>query len=279
MFQCFTQAVVASWRSLVGTNDKTSKARKFTYDLHKAIAARDDGEYALAVYYFKEALAYQPYNAWRNWDLAESLQAHKQYTDAIFYYNRVIALDKAKGLTVCAKNLIEDCKKVLYKELESKDNKTLAEEATGEYERAIEQSPNDPDLYFKLGKAQEADKQYDQAIVSYRKAIDLSPGSGIVESEFTRMNIDASLRIGKCFQLQGKLNNAIDTYTKLSDCDIACVEALYERGLCRLEQYEQSNSIYGTNYLAYAKWNFNHILELEPNHAEAKKVLEDIKKY
>lgn len=120
------------------------------------------------------------------------------------------------------------------------------DEAIIEYNKAIELSPNYATFYNNRGAAYHNNKQYDLAIADYNIAIQLDPGKA--STYYDR---------GAAYQNNKQYDLAIADYSKAIELDPNITQAYYNRGLL----YKNK----GQNDLAIA--DFNKVLQLtkDPN--------------
>jgi tetratricopeptide (TPR) repeat protein len=114
--------------------------------------------------------------------------------------------------------------------------------------KAIEETPENPVLYYYRGFCYDKSGDPDKALVDHKKALELNP-------EFLLSLSEA----GKIFAKKSDLNSAVTYYKKAYDLGIKDVLALYNYGVCLINL--------GNN--AEALKVFEKLISLNPNYADA----------
>ncbi len=155
--------------------------------------------------------------------------------------------------------------------------------------KAIEETPENPVIYYYRGFALDKSGDRDKALADYKKSLELDPELILSLGE-----------VGKIYAKKGDLNNAVTYYKKAYELDTRDVLVIYNYGVCLFglgnndealkvyeklltidpnygDAYYQLGLIYmGLNNNAKAKEYLRKFLELEPessNAAVAKEIL------
>jgi tetratricopeptide (TPR) repeat protein len=101
------------------------------------------------------------------------------------------------------------------------------DDAVLDYERAIEVSPDYPDIRFRLGKALETHARLEDAIEQYHRAIDLNP-----------RYLQARVALAFCLLASDRRDEAADAFEEAVEIRIQKIREPFDRGLERLRQGE-----------------------------------------
>lgn len=107
------------------------------------------------------------------------------------------------------------------------ESKGDLDDAVLDYERAIEVSPDYPDIRFRLGQALETHGRRDDAIEQYHRAIDLNP-----------RYLQARIALAFCLLGADRRDEAADAFEEAVEIRIQKVREPFDRGLERLGQGE-----------------------------------------
>lgn len=127
------------------------------------------------------------------------------------------------------------------------DGQRKFEEATVSYRKALSLQPNMPDLHFNLGIALANLSRLDEAAASYRKAINLQPRF-----------FEALGNLGTILQKQGKLDEAITNYRKALSINPDA-----------LGHFNLATALRDQGKLEEAVETYRKALKINPNYADA----------
>ena len=114
--------------------------------------------------------------------------------------------------------------------------------------KAIEETPENPVLYYYRGFALDKSGDQEKALADYKKSLELDPELLISLAE-----------VGKIYAKKGDLNNAVTYYKKAYDLDTKDVLALYNYGVC----------LFGLGNNDEALKVYEKLLAVDPNYADA----------
>lgn len=114
--------------------------------------------------------------------------------------------------------------------------------------KAIEETPENPVLYYYRGFCYDKSGDQDKALEDHKKALELDP-------EFLLSLSEA----GKIFAKKGDLNSAVTYYKKAYDLGTKDVLSLYNYGVCLINLGNNSKALKV----------FEKLISLEPNYADA----------
>jgi tetratricopeptide (TPR) repeat protein len=114
--------------------------------------------------------------------------------------------------------------------------------------KAIEETPENPVLYYYRGFSYDKSGDTDKALADHKKALDLDPGFLLSLSE-----------AGKIFAKKRDLNNAVTYYKKAYDLGTTDVLALYNYGVCLINLGNSSEALKV----------FEKLISLAPHYADA----------
>ncbi len=132
------------------------------------MAFRGKGDLVKAEEMLREAISLNPkYREALN-ELAQILEAMDRKDEALHEYKKVIAL-------FFSEYQIQDTEDFNYEISVLFDNEELIEESIRQLKRFVQKYPGFPDGYYKLGQALEAKGLKNEAMMAFRKALELNP--------------------------------------------------------------------------------------------------------
>jgi len=169
------QQVIADFKGKVEANPKDSMscfALGYAYITLSSGFTPSEEEQQWAIYYFKQANAFDPNNLWPYWGL--KIVYNKQSISGKHMYDEAIA--------ICKKALkIDDNSARAHYELGEAFNENydvnMKNEAMAEYKRAIQLDPNFIEAHFRLASIMRVKNMFDKAVEEYNKVIELDPTS------------------------------------------------------------------------------------------------------
>jgi tetratricopeptide (TPR) repeat protein len=238
--------------------DRLSEFRKRD-ELHEAgQRAMQNRDFKTAIAKFAELLALQPENTDVRYNLALAYANDGQYDKAIEIIDEAIRQRPQEAEYQRLKSQILEHKE--YATIQ-KANEILAEGdqllREGKYQDALQKyetaramiSREEPSIWFAIGRCYVGLQQVDKAIAAYQKAIELNPRKPEYHQALALIYLNA-----------GRLDEAIRTYTEAyRQLGEPVDERLFELGQRLVQE----------NKLDMAARVFEHVLEVNPNHAES----------
>lgn len=140
----------------------------------RAVELQNSNNYQEAITTYLAAISIAPEDPSLYYNLGTAYQASGDLNNAQIQYQRALDLDKTNQTYI---STIKSLKSILADPLiQSAVNKQSANDLPGainDYVKVLELVPDDAQTYFNLGTAYQANKQTDEAIQSYQKAIQL----------------------------------------------------------------------------------------------------------
>lgn len=140
----------------------------------RAVELQNSNNYQEAITTYLAATSIAPDDPSLYYNLGTAYQASGDLNNAQIQYQRALDLDKANQTYI---STMKSLKSILADPLiQSAVNKQSANDLPGainDYVKVLELVPDDAQTYFNLGTAYQANKQTDEAIQSYQKAIQL----------------------------------------------------------------------------------------------------------
>ena len=124
------------------------------------------------------------------------------------------------------------------------------------FKLAIQYNNENPLIYYELGMVNIEIKNYSEAIMHLKKAIQLAPN-----------NADFYISLASCYEAIGDVFSQKDTLIQATKTDNTNTDAYYKLAMLYNNQHDNVNEIK----------TLEHIIELEPNHIDAKYQLALIK--
>ena len=196
----------------------------------KGIELADHGMLDEAVREFRRAIELDPDSAHAHDNLATVLTEKKQYREALSEYLKAIALEP--DAPTAHYNLA--CFLAAHG----------AEMAIGEYKEALDLDPDYPDAWVNLGLTYVEQGETDQAIASFRKAIEQSPHDAFPRHELAVLLMD-----------EEDFREAIQQLKEVIRLDPAHFEAHLDLGICFAQK----------GFYAEAEKAYAQARELEPD--------------
>lgn len=140
----------------------------------RAVELQNSNNYQEAITTYLAAISIAPDDPSLYYNLGTAYQASGDLNNAQIQYQKALDLDKANQTYI---STIKSLKSILADPLiQSAVNKQSANDLPGainDYVKVLELVPDDAQTYFNLGTAYQANKQTDEAIQSYQRAIQL----------------------------------------------------------------------------------------------------------
>lgn len=239
--------------------DREPNNAKAQYDA--GFEAHSNGNITDAIAYYKKAIRLDPKMTDAYSNLGAALISIKEYNEALTVLNKAQQLDPTNDkIQKLISDISETQKGSSYDEALALHQQGKVKEAIEIYKKAIQEDPNNPEVYINLGAAYQSLKNYDLAIQQYRKAISLDPNSSL-----------AYFYLGTTLHAKNSINDAISNYKKaltidpnnkqvkdsLKAAEDAKVQILLSEGL----------NAYSKKSIDEAKSIFEQALKLNPNNA------------
>ncbi len=173
--------------------------------LTRAIELQNSNNYQEAITTYLAAISIDQNNASIFYNLGTAYQANGDLNNAQIQYQKAIDLDKTNEAYI---NAIKTLKTSFADPLiQSAINKQSANDLVGaiaDYVKALEYTPDDAQIHFNLATAYQTNKQINEAIQSYQKAIQIDP----------KGQSDAVFFLATLYEEQKNNKLAIENYQK-----------------------------------------------------------------
>lgn len=170
---------------------------------------------------------------------------NKQFSSAIDLYKRII--DLANPLDI--RNIHEEMSNVYVNWAKYLFENKNVDECFKIFSTAIQYDSSNPEIFYELGEVNVSIKNYNEAIIQFRKAISLNPSV----SKFY-------LAIANCYEAIGNTYEQKDALMLAVNTDAKNIDALYKLAIL----HDSQNDI--TKEIELLK----QVIELNPNHLDAK---------
>ena len=171
----------------------------------RAVELQNSNNYPEAITTYLAAISINPNDPSLYYNLGTAYQSSGDLNNAQLQYQKALDLDKTNQTYL---NAMKSLKSNLAEPLiQSAINKQSANDLSGaitDYLKAIELISDDAQIYFNLGTAYQANKQTDEAIQSYQKAIQLDVNG----------QSDALFFLATLYEEKKNNKTAIETYQK-----------------------------------------------------------------
>src|SRR3989338_2719984 len=184
---------------------KQVTSKKFQDLSARAIELQNSTNYQEAITTYLAAISINPDDSAVYYNLGTAYQAAKDLNNAQLKYKKALELDKGNATYENVLKLVNV--EIAEPLIQSAINKQTSNDIAGaivDYSMALELVPNDAQTYFNLGTAYQANKQLDEAIKSYMKAVQLDP----------KGQADASFFLGVIYEEMKNNKSAIENYQK-----------------------------------------------------------------
>ncbi|MBI2995988.1 MAG: tetratricopeptide repeat protein [Candidatus Melainabacteria bacterium] len=171
----------------------------------RAVELQNSGNYQEAISTYLAALSINTNDAALFYNLGTAYQASGDLNNATIQYEKAINIDKTNQTYPNALKLAKiDLASPLIQNAINKQTSNDLAGAITDYNKALELTPDDAQTYFNLATAYQANKQTDEAIKSYTKAVQLDP----------KGQADSFFFLGTLFEEKKINKTAIDYYQK-----------------------------------------------------------------
>lgn len=156
--------------------DKIAENKKIQDLTSRAVELQNSGNYQEAITTYLAAISLSPEDAQLVYNLGTAYQASGDNEKAKEQYLKASSMKSENDVF---KNAIKQIDVQLadpfIKSAIQKQNASDLLGAINDYSKALEYTPNDPQIHFNLATAYQAGKQLDNAVESYKKAVSLDP--------------------------------------------------------------------------------------------------------
>ena len=171
----------------------------------RAVELQNSNNFQEAITTYLAALSIDPHDPFLYYNLGTAYQAAGDLTNAQIQYQKAIDLDPSNQTYVNAVKLLKaNLADPLIQSAVSKQSANDFSGAISDYSKALELVPDDAQTYFNLGTAYQANKQTDEAIQSYQKAVQLD----------AKGQSDALFFLAALYEEKKNNKSAIENYQK-----------------------------------------------------------------
>ncbi|MBI3590431.1 MAG: tetratricopeptide repeat protein [Candidatus Melainabacteria bacterium] len=200
-----TDAANEKAKSALEQLTKQINAKKTQELSSRAVELQKSGNFQEAITTYLAAISIDSSNASLLYNLGTAYQAAGDLTNAQTQYQKALDLDKNNQTYSNAIKLLKtELANPLIQSAVNKQSSNDYAGAVAEYTKALELVPDDAQTHFNLATAYQANKQTDQAIQSYLKAVGLDP----------KGQVDAFFFLGTLYEEKKNNKSAIENYQK-----------------------------------------------------------------